>query len=110
MMFPDRLYEAAFSKFFARLNSDAMTAENTLFVITADENDHFAGSLARATPNGCDGVNVPCAYPAGAKGEVDADLSLVFATEFGNTTPFRVHSDDAPSVHINGNPDHQSAK
>ena len=99
-----KAYDAAFSKFIARLTADGMTADNTLFVITADENDHFAGSVARATPNGCDGVNVPCNYPAGAKGEVDADLSLVFATESGNTTPFRVHSDDAPSFHINGNP------
>ena len=103
-----KAYDAAFSKFFARLTANGMTADNTLFVITADENDHFAGSLARATPNGCDCVNVPCNYPAGAKGEVDADLSLVFATESGNTTPFKVHSDDAPSFHINGNPSQTS--
>ncbi|HLH94785.1 MAG TPA: hypothetical protein VKW08_06670 [Xanthobacteraceae bacterium] len=49
-------------------------------------------------------MTTPCTYPVGAKGEVDADLSLVFATEFGNTTPFGVHFDDAPSVHIDGNP------
>jgi len=103
-----RAYDAAFSKFFARLTADGITADNTLFVITADENDHFAGSLAAATPSGCDGVHVPCAYPPGAKGEVDADLSLVFATEAGNTTPFKVHSDDAPSFHINGNPSQTS--
>ena len=28
----------------------------------------------------------------------------VIATEFGDTTPFKVHSDDAPTVYINGNP------
>ncbi len=71
---------------------------------TADENDHFAGSVAAATPAGCNGVTAPCTYPTGKKGEVDADLSLVYATETGNTTPFAVHSDDAPSVHIVGNP------
>jgi hypothetical protein len=49
-------------------------------------------------------VITPCTYPIGAKGEVDADLSLVFATEFGNTTLFGAHFDDAPSIHINGNP------
>jgi hypothetical protein len=97
-------YDAAFSKFFARLKKDGITADNTLFIVTADENDHFAGSIAAATPTGCDGVHVPCTYPTGKKGEVDADLSLVYATEFGNTTPFSVHSDDAPSVHIKGNP------
>ena len=97
-------YQTAFSKFFTRLSTDGITAANTLFVITADENDHFAGNLANATPPGCDGVNVPCTYPVGSLGEVDADLSPVFATEFNNTTPFSVHSDDAPSFHIVGNP------
>jgi arylsulfatase A-like enzyme len=77
-----------------------MTKENTLFVITADENDHFVGG--QPSPAGCDGVTTPCTYAK--KGEVDADLSLVYATEFGNTTPFRVHSDDAPTFYINGNP------
>ena len=97
-------YDKAFGRFFARLKADGITPANTLFVITADENDHFAGSNAAATPTGCDGVHVPCTYPTGAKGEVDADLSFVYATEDSNTTPFSVHSDDAPSVHINGNP------
>lgn len=95
-------YDAAFNKFFARLAVDGITKDNTLFVITADENDHFAGSIATATPAGCDGVRTPCTYPT--KGEVDADLSPIFATEFHDTTPFGVHFDDAPSIHINGNP------
>jgi hypothetical protein len=103
-VFQLQAYEAAFGKFFARLQNDGITPANTLFVITADENDHFAGSVAEATPAGCDGVSTPCTYPVGAKGEVQADLSLVVATESGNTTPFLVHSDDAPSVHIRGNP------
>jgi hypothetical protein len=97
-------YETAFSKFFARLATDGINPSNTLFVITADENDHFSGSVAGAVPPGCDGVHVPCTYPTGTKGEVDADLSLVYATEFNNTTPFIVHSDDAPTFHINGDP------
>jgi hypothetical protein len=99
-----KAYDKAFGQFFARLRHDGITPDNTLFVITADENDHFAGNINEATPAGCDGVHVPCTYPVGAKGEVDADLSLVFATEKGNTTPFLVHTDDAPSVHITGNP------
>jgi len=99
-----KAYDAAFSKFFARLKKDGMTADNTLFVITADEGDHFAGSVAAATPKGCDGVTVPCSYPPGALGEVDGDLSRVFATEFDNTTPFSVHFDDAPAFYVNGDP------
>jgi hypothetical protein len=97
-------YNKAFGQFFARLANDGITKDNTLFVITSDENDHFAGSIAKATPAGCDGVNVPCTYPVGAKGEIDADLSPIFATEFNNTTPFKVHSDDAPTFYITGNP------
>ena len=99
-----KAYDKAFGQFFARLAAHGITKDNTLFVITADENDHFAGSVAQATPAGCDGVNVPCTYPIGAKGEVDADLRRVYNTEFGNTTPFSVHSDDAPTFYINGNP------
>jgi len=93
-------YNEAFEKFFARLAKDGITPQNTLFVVTADENDHFVGG--QPSPAGCDGVHTACTYAA--KGEVDADLSLVYATEFADTTPFRVHSDDAPTFYINGNP------
>jgi hypothetical protein len=45
-------YDAAFSKFFARLKKDGITADNTLFIVTADENDHFAGLDCRGDPDG----------------------------------------------------------
>ena len=93
-------YNAAFGKFFERLAHDGITAKNTLFVVTADENDHFVGGAP--SPVDCDGIHVPCTYAK--KGEVDADLSRIFATEFGDTTPFSVHFDDAPTFYINGNP------
>jgi hypothetical protein len=51
-------YDDAFGKFFARLAADGINKSNTLFVVTADENDHFAGQQAQ----NCDGVNVPCTY------------------------------------------------
>jgi hypothetical protein len=97
-------YNKAFGQFFTRLKQHNITPENTLFIVTADENDHFAGSIKGAVPANCDGIHVACTYPTGTKGETDADLTKVLATETGNTTPFAVHSDDAPSVHINGNP------
>ena len=93
-------YNTAFGKFFARLAGDGITKDNTLFIVTADENDHFVGGPP--SPADCDGIHTPCTYAK--KGEVDADLSLVFATEFGDTTPFGVHFDDAPTFYINGNP------
>jgi arylsulfatase A-like enzyme len=99
-----KAYDKAFGQFFARLAKDGITKDNTLFVVTADENDHFVGGPP--SPTTCDGINVSCTYAK--KGEIDADLSLVYATEFGNTTPFRVHSDDAPTVYINGDPTAQT--
>jgi hypothetical protein len=51
-------YDDAFAKFFSRLAVDGIDESNTLFVFTADENDHYAGQQA----TGCDGVNVACTY------------------------------------------------
>jgi hypothetical protein len=99
-----QLFDAAFGKFFARLANDGITKDNTLFVITSDENDHFAGSVAQATPAGCDGVHTPCTYPVGAKGEVDANLNKLFQGEFGDSTHINIDFDDAPGIWIDGNP------
>jgi hypothetical protein len=94
-------FNKAFGEFFARLAKDGITQSNTLFVITADENDHFVGGPP--APANCDGVTRPCTYAK--KGEIDADLSPIFNTEFGYTTPlFLVHSDDAATFYIDGNP------
>jgi hypothetical protein len=93
-------YNDAFGKFFARLASDGITKDNTLFVFTADENDHFVGGAP--SPAGCDGVTVPCTYSQ--IGELNANMAGLLATQQGITTPFTVHSDDAPTVYITGNP------
>jgi hypothetical protein len=93
-------YNTAFGKFFARLQADGITPANTLFIITADEGDHFVGSAP--TPANCDGVSIPCTYAH--VGEINADLSKVVSTEAHNQMPFTVHSDDAPTVYITGNP------
>jgi len=93
-------YNDAFGKFFARLAQDGITKDNTLFIVTADENDHFVGGPP--SPVGCDGVTTPCTYAK--KGEINADLTRVLFTEFGETAAFTVHSDDAPTFYITGNP------
>jgi len=90
----------AFGKFFARLAHDGITKDNTLFVVTADENDKFVGGAP--SPANCDGIHVPCTYQQ--IGEIDANLSRLLATQASNTTPFSVHSDSAPTFYINGNP------
>jgi arylsulfatase A-like enzyme len=93
-------YDTAFGKFFARLAADGITKDNTLFVVTPDENDHFVGSAP--TPANCDGVTIPCTYAQ--EGEIDAYLNRLLITQRANNTTFSVHNDDAPTVYINGNP------
>src|SRR5262249_17466915 len=73
---------------------------NTLFVFTVDEGDHFVGDAP--TPAGCNGVLTPCNY--NHVGEINGNLTRMIATQFNDTTPFAIHSDDAPNVYITGNP------
>jgi hypothetical protein len=112
-------YDDAFAKFFARLAADGINSSNTLFVFTADEGDHFAGGTPTSP---CDGVNTPCTYshvncptatittcPSDNVGELNANMAGLLATEQGVTTPFKVHSDSAPTVYITGNPARDAA-
>jgi hypothetical protein len=95
-----KAYDDAFAKFFARLQADGITSNNTLFVFTSDEGDHFVGG--QPTPANCDGVTVACTY--NQIGELNTNLAGLLANETGIKTPFKVHSDDAPTVYITGNP------
>src|SRR5438094_883369 len=47
-----KAYDDAFAAFFDRLAGDGITKENTLFVVTADEGDHYAGGAGIAQPDG----------------------------------------------------------
>ncbi|MFY9561224.1 MAG: hypothetical protein WAQ52_13400 [Terriglobales bacterium] len=91
-------YDVAFQKFFDRLAADGINRKNTLFVFTVDEGDHFVGD--QPTPAGCDGVTTACNY--NRVGEINADLRRMVLTQFGDATVFSVHSDDAPTVYVNG--------
>jgi hypothetical protein len=93
-------YDLAFQKFFDRLAADGINKTNTLFVFTVDEGDHFVGDPP--TPAGCDGITTPCTY--NRVGEINADLRRMISTQFGDSTLFSVHSDDAPNVYVNGTP------
>jgi hypothetical protein len=93
-------YDLAFQKFFDRLAADGINKSNTLFAFTVDEGDHFVGDSP--TPAGCDGVTTTCNY--NRVGEINGDLRRMIRTQFGDTTNFSVHSDDAPNVYVNGNP------
>jgi hypothetical protein len=95
-------YDAAFGKFFARLAKDGINKSNTLFVITSDENDHFAGGPP--SPATCDGVKVPCSYDK--LGEIDANITDLLHTLDPGTaaTPFDIHFDMVPVFYLSGNP------
>ena len=98
-------YDEAFGTFFSRLAADGINQSNTLFIFTADEGDHFVGGPP--SPANCDGVTIPCTYST--IGEINANMAGLLATQQGVTTPFRVHSDDAPTIYITGNPTRDAA-
>lgn len=120
------------------LFQDAVTTllmkSNTLFVVTADENDHFAGQQAQ----NCDGVNTPCQYntvatkpyhgqfdltnsgqsvstwtgpsiwpPAGTNGPLVGEVGYNLSWLLGNkidNTGYDISFDSAPSFYIDGRP------
>ncbi|HEU5214212.1 MAG TPA: hypothetical protein VFU30_01595 [Gaiellaceae bacterium] len=100
-------YDAAFQKFFERLQADGITPDNTLFVISAEENDQFAGANAnralQPTPAGCDGVTVPCNYPSGTLGELQANVKGLLAGTASAGTQFDIEPQGA-SIYVHGNP------
>jgi hypothetical protein len=94
-----RAENAAFGKFFSGLAAHGITKANTLFLITADEGDHFVGGAP--SPAGCNGVTVVCTYSK--VGEVQGNLTGMLAAN-GVSTPFDVQADSAPSIYIHGQP------
>jgi hypothetical protein len=105
-------YDAGFKAFFDRLKADGIDETNTLFVITVEEGDHFAGTV----PTGCDGITKPCTYsrvPHGSVtiGEVAVDLTRLM-TAHGKNVPaagYDLHWDVAPAVYISGAPGPETA-
>ncbi|MDQ6851779.1 MAG: hypothetical protein M3070_17930 [Actinomycetota bacterium] len=102
-----RSYDEAFAKFFDRLHKDGITPANTEFVISAEENDQFAGAnVARATaptPAGCDGVTTPCHYAAGQVGELQANINGLLAGTPSSATAFDIEPQGA-SIYVHGRP------
>ncbi len=87
-------YDKAFDDFFTRLKNDGITKANTLFVVTVEEGDHFAGTAPDAP---CDGVTTACTYANGHVTEVNGDLRRIIAKYNADngttaTTDFSVHA------------------
>jgi hypothetical protein len=115
-----KAYNQAFATFFQRLQADGINADNTLFVVSAEENDQFAGvnvnrknqagtiSPNQPTPPGCDGVTTACSYASGQIGELQANIKALLAGTASDQTAadsakFDVEPQGA-SIYVHGNP------
>ncbi len=105
-----KAYDDAFAAFFTNLANHGINKSNSLFVITVDEGDHFAGgigspdpshpgSLAYTHANCATNAQGVLACPSNQIGEVNANLQPLTGR-----SDFAVHSDDAPTFYLNGNP------
>jgi hypothetical protein len=102
-------YDNAFQLFFDRLAAAGIDKTNTMFVVTVDEGDRYAGGIGIPQPDGtlgyahsnCSWTTTP-ACPSNQIGEVNLNIkSLVPAT----SPSFVIHSDSAPTFYVNGQPD-----
>jgi hypothetical protein len=100
-------YDAAFGAFFHRLADDGIDKSNTLFVVTVDEGDHFAGGTGIPAADGSlTYAHTPCApalttCPSNQIGEITTNLKS-FAP--AGSPSFDLHFDDAPTIYVNGQP------
>jgi hypothetical protein len=102
-----RDYDNAFAAFFKDLRQHNIGPHNTLFVITVDEGDHFAGGVGAPQAGGnwlvydhrtCTNLST---CPTNQIGEVNANLKgLLPAGE----PAFDLHFDDAPAIYVSGQP------
>ncbi len=103
-----KAYDDAFAAFFDRLAGDGITKENTLFVVTADEGDHYAGGAGIAQPDGslayahtnCSWTITPTC-PSNQIGEVNLNITAKLPA---GTPSFQLHRDSAPAFWVNGQP------
>ncbi len=105
-------YNSAFTTFFQRLADDGIDKSNTLFVITADEGDHFAGAnVGRSITPACTGnagtIGYACSYAKQGTtsliGEQQVDIHGLLLHQESNTTTF-YNEPQGNSIFINGQP------
>src|SRR2546422_6808062 len=104
-----KAYDDAFAAFFDRLAGDGITKENTLFVVTADEGDHYAGGAGITQPDGslayahtnCSWTITP-GCPSNQIGEVNLNITAKLPA---GSPAFSLHRDSSPSFWVNGQPD-----
>jgi hypothetical protein len=101
-------YDNAFATWLQRLAGDGITPANTEFMISAEENDQFAGANAvgrstQPTPAGCDGVTMACHYTSSQDGELQANVKSLLSTTASAGTQYDVQPQGA-SIYVHGQP------
>jgi hypothetical protein len=103
-----KAYDDAFATYFDRLKADGIDQSNTLFMVTVDEGDQFAGGVGIPQTDGslgyahanCSWTTTP-ACPSNQIGEVNLNIKVKLpVAERG----FVVHSDSAPTFYVNNQP------
>ena len=105
-------YNTAFGDFFSNLAAHGINKSNTLFVVTVDEGDHFAGGPGITQPDGTLAyAHTTCTTLTSCAtnqiGEVDTDLDAVLPT---GEPGFDIHFDDAPTFYVDGQPSRDDPK
>jgi hypothetical protein len=104
-----KAYDDAFATFFDRLKNDGIDQGNTLFVVTVDEGDKYAGGVGILQPDGtkayahtnCSWTTTP-ACPSNQIGEVNYNIKAKLPA---GTPSFQLHRDSAPTFYVNNQPD-----
>ena len=107
-----KAYDTAFENFFQNLQDHGIDRHNTLFVVTVDEGDHFAGGIGKpqSGQNWLTYNHTTCTVlsqcAADQIGEVDANMKALLAPNYSPPTDpmpaFDIHFDDAPAFYLNG--------
>jgi hypothetical protein len=101
-------YDNAFQLFFDRLAADGIDKTNTMFVVTVDEGDRYAGGIGIPQSDGTLGyAHSNCAWtttpacPSNQVGEVNLNIKTLLPAGF---PAFSLHRDSAPTFYVNGQP------
>jgi hypothetical protein len=98
-----KAYDDAFAAYFQRLKNDGIDQSNTLFMVTVDEGDKFAGGIGTPQADGSLGyTHANCSWtttpncPSNQIGEVNYNIKAKLPTG----TPSFQYRDSAPTFYV----------
>ena len=105
-----KAYDDAFASFFTNLKQHGITRQNTLFVITVDEGDHFAGGIGDPRPAATGrSTTTPCSYVDAGLPQLSDQPDRRGQRQHQGHPPdrradLRHPPDDAPTFYVTGQP------